>query len=1074
MKVYFYENGQFEKATDASIFKQSNNANTLTLKLPMAKNDSIVYANFLLPFPKGSDQYGNYSVESMKMSIEQDEADGGYQWSAPVTAGYLNNYGTAYLSVQIQSNNGTTTKTTERVKFEIQSSGDYNATAVTPEQADQINAALARAEANIVALQESITGLQDTKQDKADNSLETTAKTVVGAINENKGRIETNATNIANNTTSIAKNRNDIDFLQENMQLAQRYIGRMSGTTLPTEAQLTQFVRDTTESDPLNGDTIIFVEVIPNATDKVFKYFYTASKWQNYEIPAIESAQNGSLGSVQGTYAIGDTGDTLVDISGGKILNIYVLDSTGAYRNIVEYLNSTTENVAKIVNGDTVVGNALRAVADGVGNNIVNTYLTQALGATKAYVRDYAMPREFNDVDFISSSGFVDEVPTTPESGVQFTATTSAVGDSTLFDIEKTNKADFELSSKNGSSNIIYVACNKTITATFRLTTSYKRSTLEWQDLAIELTEPITFTAGEIQKLTFGAPFTALGQSVVKLTDGDKIKQTLEVISTTSAELKWSVYSNDTYPSTFNLTSQSYTMGALDALQGVHIQLGADGVIEANRVVFTVADAESYVDYKTNGREFLLNLHLPVAVASVNDLDQTLPVAITFGDTTYNLYNYQLGANTPLTIGNIMSVARYDSTTGFTFDFKATYFENAEIVGFGIIPSAITATQIDLITTTGSGLKKALNGTKLNIDLADSTKNTLTTHTSEITALQERTASIESAYVSYGAPQELTDEQKAQARNNIGAGSAGFGGSYGELTGKPTLDTTSTATLATNASETINGSVKLHKVAKTGKLADLITDSTHATLSEAQRTQIGTNSTNIGTLQSGLSQAEQDIADNMTSIGTNTADIATNKANIEKNSQNIATAQNDINALKAQDVEHGESIETLQNGKMDKTDPVGSGSFSFNRKADTTIGTNSFAEGYNTTASGGNSHAENNNTTASGGNSHAEGNWTLASGSGSHSEGDGTQAKGSYSHAQGSQTIANGNYQHVMGRYNVADTTSAEIVGNGTANDVRGNARVLDWSGNEWLAGQITINGSGTIKYDASTNTFTF
>ena len=36
----------------------------------------------------------------------------------------------------------------------------------------------------------------------------------------------------------------------------------------------------------------------------------------------------------------------------------------------------------------------------------------------------------------------------------------------------------------------------------------------------------------------------------------------------------------------------------------------------------------------------------------------------------------------------------------------------------------------------------------------------------------------------------------------------------------------------------------------------------------------------------------------------------------------------------------------------------------------------------------------------------------------------------------------------------------AEIVGNGTYNGNRSNARTLDWNGNEWLAGGLTINGS--------------
>ena len=187
-----------------------------------------------------------------------------------------------------------------------------------------------------------------------------------------------------------------------------------------------------------------------------------------------------------------------------------------------------------------------------------------------------------------------------------------------------------------------------------------------------------------------------------------------------------------------------------------------------------------------------------------------------------------------------------------------------------------------------------------------------------------------------------------------------------------------------------------------------------------------------------------------------------------------------------------EIIEDNISTKMDKTNPIGSGSFSLNRSANTTIGTNSFAEGLNTTASGMYSHAEGYVTTASGkdshaeGNgttasglyahaegsyttasrpcSHAEGNGTTASGNSSHAEGNYTTASGVYSHAEGDHTIAAGSPQHVSGRYNIADNdnTYAEIVGNGTT-DTRSNARTLDWQGNEVLSGTIEATGFGTV-----------
>lgn len=138
----------------------------------------------------------------------------------------------------------------------------------------------------------------------------------------------------------------------------------------------------------------------------------------------------------------------------------------------------------------------------------------------------------------------------------------------------------------------------------------------------------------------------------------------------------------------------------------------------------------------------------------------------------------------------------------------------------------------------------------------------------------------------------------------------------------------------------------------------------------------------------------------------------------------------------------------------------------------------SHAEGASTIASGGYSHAEGAGTTASGEYSHAEGVGTTASGYASHAEGGQTTASGYHSHAEGYYTIANHNSQHVFGQYNIADPSDAsanvrgtyiEIVGNGTVFSTRSNARTLDWSGNEVLAGKLTVGAVGTNSMDVAT-----
>ena len=100
---------------------------------------------------------------------------------------------------------------------------------------------------------------------------------------------------------------------------------------------------------------------------------------------------------------------------------------------------------------------------------------------------------------------------------------------------------------------------------------------------------------------------------------------------------------------------------------------------------------------------------------------------------------------------------------------------------------------------------------------------------------------------------------------------------------------------------------------------------------------------------------------------------------------------------------------------MSKNNPTGTGSFSLNRKAGTTVGSYSHAEGYNTVASGDYSHAEGYNTNTTGYYSHAEGCSSIAKGSYSHAEGQNTNAAGSYSHAEGASSRAAGSCSHAEG-----------------------------------------------------------
>ena len=123
----------------------------------------------------------------------------------------------------------------------------------------------------------------------------------------------------------------------------------------------------------------------------------------------------------------------------------------------------------------------------------------------------------------------------------------------------------------------------------------------------------------------------------------------------------------------------------------------------------------------------------------------------------------------------------------------------------------------------------------------------------------------------------------------------------------------------------------------------------------------------------------------------------------------------------------------------------------------TASGSGAHAEGGLTTASGSYAHAEGSSTTASGEYAHAEGGGTTASGAYAHAEGGSTTASGACAHAEGGSTTASGDYQHVSGKNNVIDNLKAEIIGNGSTSESRSNARALDWSGNEYLKGDLYV-----------------
>ena len=396
------------------------------------------------------------------------------------------------------------------------------------------------------------------------------------------------------------------------------------------------------------------------------------------------------------------------------------------------------------------------------------------------------------------------------------------------------------------------------------------------------------------------------------------------------------------------------------------------------------------------------------------------------------------------------------------------------------------------------------------------------TKTSELTndsnfTTQTDLDNLTNTVVSYSAQENITDEQKATARTNIGAISSSDlvqpDWNQNDETANDYIKNRICYTKDATEITVLNSILPFTDISSSGLTVFSYQDtSSNIKFNEGTTYTVNFDTTSytciaftddrlsnaviLGNLGiAGMSSATNEpfaiITDNK---GDNGLQIVTNLTGTSHNVK-IAESHTEIVKLDKKYIPDDIfiNIENIDNKVEDfinntqfltKTDSVGTGSFSFNRETGSTVGKNSATFGLNNIASGDNafaegainkatgwaSHAEGNATTASGNDAHAEGSGTKATGASSHAEGLDTIASGNYSHTEGEGTIASSTNQHVQGRYNIEDSNSKylHIVGNGNSNTNRSNAHTVDKNGNGWFAG--TIEGTALILKSSTPN----
>lgn len=826
-------------------------------------------------------------------------------------------------------------------------------------------------------------------------------------IATNTENIDANTQQIDQNVLDIAQNTQDIEDIKENYTTNENPVGNLIVTTLTgIETHLNQLVQQVEGRNPEKGDVVMVTLQITGQTDEIYKYFYTASGWRYLQMPALESASNTDKGIIQGT--LGENKNTQVDITGGKINAVYVKDNNGVLRDIREYANTTKTSIDNIISGVTKVGHSVKADQDQNGNEITSTYLTQNAGVTKTQMRDYALPREFNDIYYLArgSENYAEFVDTKPSESITYVSTISTIGTYPLIVAPYISSAEFELSSKNSYQATFYISASMNTTKQFRLHI-YSGLT----DFCTEFSNEISMVANNVYKIQFNGNFTELDE-VYKYNGSNSITVVLSVVSTDTDNVTYTIYQNATYTSSFNLNTNKYTINVAQGELGEIPSIVVDGYeVESGTITFEMYDNTNFLKNNT-----LASFKLSYSGTS---LDKYLKLAFEFGSQSEE-YHLQ----TPY---NGTAITDRPKASDFT-QTRVTISGGIVTIEFiGLIKvvenyGTVIYVDMDNLTAFGGTTVYVNNVAQAIVNFNSDPQTQISANAQNITSLGTRVGTAETDIDNIEAkiPTEASSSNKLADKDYVNNAVNQFSAYY--ITKNAQGEPFSTKAELNNATVFYSGGVV--RVPTTNDYCIVLADESKQSSTGVDPTtrysyqgnqweyQYTINDTPLTAAQ--LAALNSGITSNLVSqIGTNTTNIA---------------------------------------NKMDKADPTGTGSLSVNRNTNSTIGRNSVAIGdWNI---------------ASGAYSTATGSFNTASGYCSAAGGFETVASGSYSSAINRDTVAAGNNQFAFGKYNVADSQHkyVEIVGNGTADNARSNARTLDWNGNEVLAGTSQATGFKTAS----------
>lgn len=517
------------------------------------------------------------------------------------------------------------------------------------------------------------------KQDKTDlliqvnianGDLDTTSN-VVAALNYLNQRVGENYTK--NNTQDGKLNSLDgrVSTLENEIITGFRYCGMVTSPNDPSSVALDNFIT----SQGLvkkNGDIVIWTKTISGATDISYRCLYSNNTWDWYEIPTVELATNNEAGLVQGNYGNDTTSNVLASIIGGKIVDIYYKKPDSTYESIRDRINALQTYVNNIISGSQVVGKSTYATYDSTEENKVtpltidNKFLTKQYGATKVFVQNYALPRQFNDVYRLDL--YLDEFIDVPTYQTNYKTVPTSLGDVLVesADLTVTNDMTYDLNSKNSFRFDFPVSFTSAIDDVSFTLNIYKYATPTNILLATATTDVMSFDTN-IHKITIADYFNRINDNeTIKMSDGDGYKIELTAHIQTSATNDVILYASQTYPTNFSLSTDSYTLCTSQS-----------GIIIHNLTA----------TYDSNSNYMIWELgNLALVDKTIHKFNLTLPVGMTWFDIPANcVYTIQLNGvdipvkpSVPNNTSYIGDLAPFLDTYNNIFSFIAVYTETTQ------------------------------------------------------------------------------------------------------------------------------------------------------------------------------------------------------------------------------------------------------------------------------------------------------------------------------------------------------------------------------------------------------------